>query len=302
MGARVLGRTAHRCWFITSDPCGLFCMVVTYLLIVFAQYAVCRVVLIPLMGPFSVFCYTVLSVLNLISHSQAQFSDPGAIPRSWVPPATASHDTAKDSRILTSVAVVQATPQQGSRVCSRCTSIKFQHVHHCSTCARCIYMMDHHCPWVNNCVGLFNQKHFILFLFYTALTSIFSGTSLAFAFVRCSPRAARCDYDNSDVMLGIILMFEAILFGLFTIIMLFDQFQAIFDNTPYIDALKNIRGASRSKMESLVQVFGEPFSFRWFLPFPPTTQMKQEFLRLRESSSETCPLQGSGPSTADKID
>ncbi len=46
--------------------------------------------------------------------------------------------------------------------------------HHCRICQRCIRKMDHHCPWINNCVGEWNQKYFIQFLFYVGILSLYS--------------------------------------------------------------------------------------------------------------------------------
>jgi hypothetical protein len=33
---------------------------------------------------------------------------------------------------------------------------------------RLLYMQDHHCPWLNACVGLGNERHFVLFMLWLA--------------------------------------------------------------------------------------------------------------------------------------
>ncbi|KAL1405134.1 hypothetical protein Q8F55_008757 [Vanrija albida] len=64
-----------------------------------------------------------------------------------------------------------ATALQRVRVrrCRKCNGPKPARTHHCSVCKRCVLLMDHHCPWINACVGLHNQRHFVLFMFWITL-------------------------------------------------------------------------------------------------------------------------------------
>jgi len=54
---------------------------------------------------------------------------------------------------------------QGKK-CLQCHNFKPLRAHHCSICNVCVLRMDHHCPWIHNCVGHYNQRYFLLMIFY----------------------------------------------------------------------------------------------------------------------------------------
>jgi ribosomal protein L40E len=75
--------------------------------------------------------------------------------------------------------------QRQLRLCRRCKAFKPQRAHHCSVCGRCIIKMDHHCPWINNCCAIGNHKYFLLFVFYTFLSCVYSLSLVMLRFATC---------------------------------------------------------------------------------------------------------------------
>lgn len=47
-------------------------------------------------------------------------------------------------------------------------------VHHCAICQVCILKRDHHCFFTNSCIGLNNQRHFVVFSFWCTLLTSYS--------------------------------------------------------------------------------------------------------------------------------
>ncbi|KNZ75818.1 putative palmitoyltransferase ZDHHC16 [Termitomyces sp. J132] len=67
--------------------------------------------------------------------------------------------------------IVNVTPAETTQ-CSKCGQTKPERTHHCRICKRCILKYDHHCPVrINQCVGLYNERHFVLFLSYLVLST-----------------------------------------------------------------------------------------------------------------------------------
>ena len=261
--------------------------------------------------------YLLLVIISAVSHTKCQFSNPGCVPRrmdeEYETIRTAAGERPNSCRHC------QRLKPQDAHHCSLDIFFLFccyGYWHSClGSCERCVLRMDHHCPWVNNCVAMFNQKYFLQFLFYTGCQCLFCLVSLSSRFLYCSSqpfpvdangrimrgRAYSSSYEHTfngveplchpstiDVLLCVLNFIEGVLFGLFTFIMLFDQLSAIFSNTPYIDQIKGKKGAKKKRYQSLIDVFGEPFSVSWFFPTPLTKQMIQNWVTMSNHYGKAC--------------
>ncbi|XP_051921554.1 palmitoyltransferase ZDHHC3-A isoform X3 [Hippocampus zosterae] len=170
----ITSSSASAMWFI-KDACGIICALITWLLVLYAEFVVLFVMLLPSKNlTYSIVngsLFNALAFLALASHLRAMCTDPGAVP--------------KGNATKEYIESLQLKPGQVVYKCPKCCSIKPDRAHHCSVCKRCIRKMDHHCPWVNNCVGENNQKYFVLFTMYIALVSLHALFMVVFHFLYC---------------------------------------------------------------------------------------------------------------------
>ncbi|CAK7269688.1 palmitoyltransferase for Vac8p [Sporothrix epigloea] len=135
-------------------------------------------------GPWCAPVGIVLYVMMMWSYTAAVFTTPGSttndqgystVPTNNGSPFNGLADHQAASLASAAAASSLTVKSNGEiRYCKKCQARKPDRAHHCSTCRRCILKMDHHCPWLANCIGLRNNKMFILFLIYTTLFSLFS--------------------------------------------------------------------------------------------------------------------------------
>jgi len=254
-------------WIILNDPCGLACFVFAVSATWFTNYVVVHHVLVPWLrwSPIGIthFCvFELIVVLAFIAHLRCAFTNPGTLLKGGL----------KGSEVSTfrRIEYLLGRSACSTRACRRCRSIKPERAHHCSICASCIVRMDHHCPWVNNCVGACNQKYFVLFLVYVLLGEMYAISIFVLRFVFCVKSDTVCYPSHATIPLVLcILAFVLSLFFIaFVTAMLYDQVEAVWENSTYIENLQHFKGEERTFYEGLCEVFGETFSWRWLLPIP----------------------------------
>jgi len=213
------------------DGCGITCLVLTYASLCYADYVVVKVLIIPVLdgslgGSFLVVGFNILVTLMMVSHLRAVFSDPGIVPVSHTPVDLSDQD------------LNNAKGPNGWSLCTKCETYRPPRAHHCRVCQRCIRRMDHHCPWINNCVGEWNQKYFVQFLVYVGLISCSCIVIIVASWI-LDPVSAHVRSQEAKVLHSIILAVISVLYGLFVLAIMSDQFGAICSDESPIDSLKS---------------------------------------------------------------
>merc|ERR1712038_2080516 len=134
---------------------------------------------------------------------------------------------------------------------------------------------------INNCVGEWNQKYFLQFLFYVALLSAYSiflvvtswyfhGAEGEFRDRNGLQTREVIQMKQSRILHSVILVLESILFGMFVCAIACDQFDAIFSDETLVEQAKK-QGPFRPrkpKTALLAEVFGRnQHPVAWLIPF-----------------------------------
>lgn len=247
-----------------KDPCGIVCVFVTYLAVIYADYVVTRWIILQTMqnslwAPFHVVAFNTIVFLLAMAHLKAVLLDPGTVP---LP------QTRIDFSDLHSERNYNREHEEWT-VCTRCETYRPPRAHHCRICKRCIRRMDHHCPWINNCVGERNQKYFLQFLMYVCALALYSIFLIIASWVYpCENCTTTVPETQSRMLHSVLLLLESALFGLFVIAIMVDQMHAILYDETAVEAVQQ-KGPYRShrpKMALLAEVCGRGHPIMWMFP------------------------------------
>ena len=276
-------RCCGRKWCV-NDLCGITCGVFAWFLLCYGQFCVVTIMLYSTGDNIfhqliNLILFEIFFVLAFSSHIQTMFTDPGTVPKGTLTPDYLNRMETKngDQQEFGTGNTIASLPMGIMYKCTKCSCVRPERAHHCSVCQRCIKRMDHHCPWVNNCIGENNQKCFVLFTLYISLLSSQTLYWAIWQFVLCVNNDwHHCSYFTppTTTILLIFLLFESILFSIFTAVMFGTQLTAICSDQTGIESLKHdfespfeSAKVANNKWKNLQGVFGGPFSWRWLNPF-----------------------------------
>lgn len=202
--------------------------------------------------------YQLLILLCASAHFAAAVTDPGIV-RNW------------------EVQLYVAPDPTACRVCGG--RGQPPRAYHCLLCDACVFRMDHHCTWINNCIGLANQKVFLLFLFYISTASAITfillvccllqhrlGLGLA-AVIDTQPNALVCGLLSAGALCCAVVVLVVSEFFL-------EQLEGIRTNSTVVESYMGLRGENMTFNSQFRVVFGDAW---WTWPCPVRARVHMDY-------------------------
>lgn len=175
----------------------------------------------------------------------------------------------------------KAKIEEGWRYCSVCESVAPPRSWHCANCNVCILKRDHHCIFTGCCVGHYNHRYFLMFVFY-----LFIGTAYAF-FYNNYFIWGKLDFDFPMSLLKIVFPLAMFAFGFdpsvkqfylmlyivtavgmcFTAVLAYYHFNLVLSGHVANEKSKGVRKYSLGWMKNVVEVFGDKWYLTWIVPY-----------------------------------
>lgn len=160
--------------------------------------------------------------------------------------------------------------------CVKCHRDRPHRAHHCSICGVCIMRYDHHCIFLGSCIGLKSVKLFILYLFYSFLSTLVT-------FIDCTSFLLDSDYSTQILLFCILSGILALFFLTFCII----HFSNVCLNVTAVEFKWQVKEMfDCGVVNNIKQVFGETYLL-WLVPIESSEINGLKFpMKIRRKGNE----------------
>jgi palmitoyltransferase len=174
--------------------------------------------------------------------------------------------------------------KEGWRFCTICESIGPPRSWHCTTCNTCIVKRDHHCIFTACCVGHYNQRYFLMFIFYLFVSTLYSfiynnyfiWKRIEFEFPitivkLIFPVAIFIfGFDDSIDQFYLMLYIVTVIGMLFTGVLCLHHFHLVFKGCTSNEGIKKNYIYNLGWKQNIKEVFGDRWFLIWLVPYIPS--------------------------------
>ena len=179
------------------------------------------------------------------------------------------------------VPVQTAKIENGWRLCCSCEAIAPPRSWHCPTCNVCILKRDHHCIFTGCCIGHYNHRYFLMFIFYLFVATTYSfcynnffiWTKINFDFPMSLVKIVfplaifLFGFDPSIQQFYLMLYIVSVIGMCFTGVLCIYHFHLVLIGSVSNERTKGNYKYNLGWRQNIKQVFGDKWYLTWIMPY-----------------------------------